>query len=170
MFEKLSFSARRVIFGARREAGRLGANYIEPEHILRGLLLEDQCDWAQAMAGNSGERPIGLPSNESPPPPFFTAECAAALRRMLPESAQGAPKPDSEDMPLAAASQQVLASAFAHAETPPVTLLHLLWALLCDEQDSVAILLKANGVTAEQVDSAIRNRSSASALIPPSLI
>jgi ATP-dependent Clp protease ATP-binding subunit ClpA len=158
MFERFSESASRVIFGARIVAVRLGANYIEPEHILRGLLAEDQGDWLQAMSSHFGEQPIWFAAKEPRPLSFFTAECAGTLRRMLPESLVGAPKPDTEDMPLAAASKQVLASAFEHTGSSRVTLLHILWGLLSVEQDAAAILLKTNGVTAEQVDSAIRNR------------
>jgi ATP-dependent Clp protease ATP-binding subunit ClpC len=41
MFERYNEKARRVIFFARYEASRLGASQIEAEHILLGLIRED---------------------------------------------------------------------------------------------------------------------------------
>ncbi len=46
MFNRFSDPALRVIFWARGEAGRLGSEAIEPEHLLLGVLLEDQADSA----------------------------------------------------------------------------------------------------------------------------
>jgi hypothetical protein len=42
MFERYTEHARRVIFFARYEASNLGSDYMEPEHLLLGLLREDQ--------------------------------------------------------------------------------------------------------------------------------
>ena len=42
MFERYTEHARRVIFFARYEASSLGSPYLEPEHLLLGLLREDQ--------------------------------------------------------------------------------------------------------------------------------
>lgn len=42
MFEKYTENARRVIFFARYEASQLGSSAIEPEHLLLGLVREDQ--------------------------------------------------------------------------------------------------------------------------------
>lgn len=41
MFETYTEKARRVIFFARYEAAQFGSPYIEAEHILLGLLRED---------------------------------------------------------------------------------------------------------------------------------
>lgn len=38
MFERYTEEARRAIFFARYEAGCRGAGYIEPEHLLLGIL------------------------------------------------------------------------------------------------------------------------------------
>jgi hypothetical protein len=40
MFERYTEQARRVVFFARYEASRLGSPYIEPEHLLLGVLRE----------------------------------------------------------------------------------------------------------------------------------
>src|SRR5256712_2835602 len=42
MFERYTEKARRVIFFARYEASQFGSPYIEPEHLLLGLLPEDK--------------------------------------------------------------------------------------------------------------------------------
>ena len=42
MFEKYTEKARRVIFMARYEVSEFGAKFIEPEHLLLGLLREDK--------------------------------------------------------------------------------------------------------------------------------
>lgn len=42
MFEKYTEKARRVIFFARYEASQFGSPAIEPEHLLLGLIREDQ--------------------------------------------------------------------------------------------------------------------------------
>ena len=42
MFEKYTEKARRAIFFARYEASMFGSPYIEPEHLLLGLLREDK--------------------------------------------------------------------------------------------------------------------------------
>ena len=45
MFERYTEKARRVIFFARYEASQLGSPYIEPEHLLLGMLREDRAVW-----------------------------------------------------------------------------------------------------------------------------
>jgi hypothetical protein len=42
MFERYTEKARRLVFFARFEASRYGSSYIETEHLLLGLLREDQ--------------------------------------------------------------------------------------------------------------------------------
>jgi ATP-dependent Clp protease ATP-binding subunit ClpA len=42
MFERFTEKARRVIFFARYEASGFGAAYVEPEHLLLGLIREDK--------------------------------------------------------------------------------------------------------------------------------
>lgn len=42
MFERYTEKARRVVFFARYEASQFGSPYIEPEHLLLGLLREDK--------------------------------------------------------------------------------------------------------------------------------
>ena len=152
MFERYSEPARRVVFWARAEAGRMGSQAIEPEHLLLGLLAEDQGDSARAMAGHVQVR-------TPPPEPFFSAELAGKLRQAVAASTQpGQPKPEVVDMPVAEGTQRALIAAQERAGDSTVNLLHILSALISDPENSVRGLLKSNGVTVEQVNEAIRAR------------
>src|ERR1700720_1598506 len=111
MFDRFSEPARRVVFWARIEAGRVGAEAIEPGHILGGLLAEDQGDWVKVMARGFGEQPLGIAPRGPLPVPFFSGECSGKLRQMLAKSAStGAAIPDDVDMPLAERSQRAIVS------------------------------------------------------------
>jgi hypothetical protein len=158
MFEKFSEPARRALFWARLEAGRTGAGEIELEHLLAGWLVEDQGDWAQMAASHFGEeKPRSVPNPDFPPSRFVSSERAKAIRQVLVEwTITGVPKPHAADMPMGERAQRALVAANQHAGDSTVGLLHLLWGLLSDESSSISILMKSNGITAEQVDHAIR--------------
>jgi ATP-dependent Clp protease ATP-binding subunit ClpA len=160
MFEGFSIPARRVVFWARLEAGRSGSEMIEPEHLLLGLLAEDQGDWVRMMASRLGDRAVP-PAQEaaSSHEPFFSGERVEKLRRMLAESnTPGTPKPDAMDMPLAERSTRALIAAQERAGASMVGLVHVLWGLISDQENSISNLLESNGVTVEQVEDAIRSR------------
>jgi hypothetical protein len=145
MFERFSPPALRVLFWARAEAGRLGSDWIEPEHLLLGVLAEDQRDWMQALPRLAGKRSIGVESDSTPvPAQFFTADSASKLRQILTASA-GRPKLDAVDMPLAERSKQVLAVTAKRAEGGTIGLLHILWGLLTDANSSVSDVLNPLG-------------------------
>ena len=156
MFQRMSPPARRVLFWARAEAGRLGSDWIEPEHLLLGLLAEDQRDWMKSIPMVTGERNIGIENDPAPtPPPFFPAETAAMLRQILTASA-GPPKADMVNMPLATRSQHVLVATAENAERHTITVLDILRGLMTDTP--VANVLTSVGVGIAQVDDAIRNQ------------
>jgi hypothetical protein len=156
MFERFSRPALRVLFWARAEAGRLGSDWIEPEHLLLGVLAEDQRDWARAIPTLGSERSIGFEADPTPAPaPFFTAACASKLRQILTAPA-GKPKMDALDLPLAKRSKQVLAATAKRDEGGTIGLLHILWGL-SDADNSVSAILKSVGVTVDQIDEAIRS-------------
>jgi ATP-dependent Clp protease ATP-binding subunit ClpC len=158
MFERFSRPALRVLFWARAEAGRLGSDWIEPEHLLLGVLAEDQRDWMQAIPRLAGKRSISVESDSTPAPaPFFTADCVSKLRQILSASA-GRPKLDAVDMPLAKRSKQVLAATAQRADGRNIGLLHILWGLVSEADNSVSDVLKSVGVTVDQIDSAIRSQ------------
>jgi len=157
MFRWLSEPALRVVFWARGEAGRLGSEAIEPQHFLLGLLIEDEGESVRAAASLLGIQTI---ANPQPERPFFRRETAGKLRLILEESAVlGAPKPDNVDMPVAERAQWALRAAAEHAGIAKVQLLHILWGLLSDKESSVGNLLNAHGVTVEQIEDAIRDKS-----------
>src|ERR1700678_1125418 len=56
MFDRYTQEARRVILFARYEAGNYGSQYIETEHLLLGLLGEDQAS-AKWFPGESNVEP-----------------------------------------------------------------------------------------------------------------
>ncbi len=157
MFETFSESARRVVFWARRDAGWSGSEFVEPEHLLQGLLAEDQRDWVRAMG--SIDETMAMQNVAAPSRPFFSGEQAEKLRQMMAESGSPAvPKPDTMDMPLAPSAKRALEAAQENAGSSTVNLLHLLLALSSDEQSSVCNLLKLSGISTEQIRDAIRNQ------------
>jgi hypothetical protein len=49
MWQRFTERARRVVFFAREEAARLGENYVGTEHLLLGLVREDDCVAARIL-------------------------------------------------------------------------------------------------------------------------
>src|ERR1051326_1211363 len=98
MFERYTEKARRVIFFARYEGSQAGAEEIEPQHLLLGLVRED--------------------------PPLlthFVTNGKTSVERMRAEIArhlgprERIPSPLTVEMPLASATKHVL--HFAHEES-----------------------------------------------------
>src|SRR5438034_5959660 len=50
MWQRFTERARRVVFFAQEEAGRLGENYVSTEHLLLGLIREDDSVAAKILA------------------------------------------------------------------------------------------------------------------------
>ena len=156
MFERFSIPAGRILFLARAEAGRMGSDWIEPEHLLLGVLAEDQRDWMQAIPAMAGENRIILPEDPAPAPaPFFTPDCAAKLRQMLAASA-GTPKWGMLDVPLAQRSKCVLVATAEQSERWRINLLDVLRGLMTDH--TVGEVLRSVGITLGQIDDAIRKQ------------
>ena len=156
VFERFSPPVRRVLFWARWEAGRLGSDWIAPEHLLLGLLAEDQRDWMQAIPAMAGEDRIFFPEDQAPvPAPFFTPDCAAKLREILTASV-GTPKADAVDMPISDRSKHVLSATAECSARRYITLLDLLGGLMTDP--TVSEVLRSVGITIGQIDDAIRKQ------------
>ncbi len=95
MFERFTDPARKVLVLAQEEAGLLGHNFIGTEHILLGLVLEDEGVAAKALQSlavsleatrekiEQMSRPSGLPASGSPP---FTPRAKNVLERALREA------------------------------------------------------------------------------------
>ena len=131
MFERYAEKARRVIFFARYEASIFGSPYIEPEHLLLGLLREDK-DLAFQF----------LP----------THAVAETIREQIEAgTTMGKKISSSLDLPLNADSKRVLAFAAEEAPIGEIGTAHLLLGILRLETHFAAEILHAYGLSLESV-------------------
>ncbi len=132
MFERYAEKARRVIFFARYEASQLGSPYIQPEHLLLGLLREDRDLALQFL-------------------PVYAA--SEAIRKQIEARITKHEKiSTSVDLPLDAGSKTIL--AFAAEEAPvsgEIGTAHLLIGVLRLETSFAAEILVNNGLSVEKV-------------------
>lgn len=158
MFDKFSISARRVVFWARYEAGRLGFEAIKSEHLLLGFIQEDQGDVPTILRDRGIDRVISpiaaaMPSEKQ----FLDSETAIKFRVEF--SAPGPlndPLASSVDMPLSEDAASALMAGQGHAHGATVGRLHLLWGLLENGESRLARFAVECGVTKELVENAIR--------------
>jgi stage V sporulation protein K len=133
MFEEFTEKARRVIFFARYEASQLGGEYVEPEHLLLGLMREDKALSARFIG---------------------TYTEIESIRKQIVDAMYRAEKlSTSVDLPLSQASESVLGLAGKERMRLGASNLgteHLLLGLL--QQEGVATrLLRERNVSAESV-------------------
>jgi ATP-dependent Clp protease ATP-binding subunit ClpA len=157
MFDLYSDRAKSIIFLTRSIAGRRGAAALEPEHLIEGLVFEDQGNMAEALGVPREHLMAGSPN---PSRSFLSPETAAEiLSRLELASQKSAPIPQSMDMPISRSLDRTLKSAMALKEElkqKSVEPLHLLAAEL--SQDSkTAQILKDVGVTTEAVIAAVQS-------------
>ena len=129
MFELFTENARRVIFFARYEASQYGSPYIETEHMLLGLLREDQ-----ALIG----RFLG--------PTDVAAAIRTEIERQITSRERISP---SVEVPLSHKSKQVLTLAAEESDRlghRHVGTEHLLVGLLRVEGSLAAKLLRERGL------------------------
>ncbi|MBZ5552075.1 MAG: hypothetical protein LAO21_05095 [Acidobacteriia bacterium] len=130
MFERYTEKARRVIFFARYETSHLGAQSIETEHLLLGLLREDSALVRRFLPPSESIEAVHLDVQER------------AARYDLKVST-------SVDLPLTQESKRVLmyaaedAEALSHKE---IDTAHLLLGLLREESCVASEVLRAHGV------------------------
>ncbi len=134
MFERYTEKARRAIFFARFEASGLGGSYIEPEHLLLGLLRADP-----ALAHRV----------------LRSIEAIQSVReRIEAHFPAGEKLPTSADMPLNAECKRVLeyaaeeADRIDHKDIGPE---HLLLGLLREEKCFAAEVLQERGLSIGQL-------------------
>jgi hypothetical protein len=135
---------------------------IEAQHLALGFVIQDQGDFGsyfreRDVAG--GAKPLEVVGVAKPKEPFLDAATADKLRAEL--SWLGSleePQPPSGDMPLSEASRAILRAAFNNAKGAQVTPLHLLGAMLDDDNSRVTRCLIENGITPERVEEAIRTQ------------
>jgi hypothetical protein len=135
MFEKYTGTARRVIFFARYEASQFGAQAIEAEHILLGLLREDK----------------GLTNRFFPRPQGSTESIRKEIegRTVVREKVS-----TSVDLPLSQTAKRVLSYAQEESERLQHRYIgteHLLLGLLREEKSLAAEILYARGLRVDTV-------------------
>jgi uncharacterized protein YbbC (DUF1343 family) len=135
MFERYTEGARRVIFLARYESSRVGAQAIEPEHLLLGVAREDKSLLRQFLPNGKG----GIELLRS------------QIERRLPMRER---IPTSVELPLAPESKRVL--HYAHEESDRlqdrhIGTEHLLLGLMREERSTAAQVLDELGVRLDAV-------------------
>jgi ATP-dependent Clp protease ATP-binding subunit ClpC len=142
MFERYTEKARRVIFFSRYEASEFGSSYIEPEHLLLGLMRENTVPFVDEAKKFE-----------------LRAELAGELPR-------GKRIPTSVDLPLSTASKRVLAYGAEEAEQMSEQHIqpgHLVLGILRIEDTLARRLLLRRGITIERVrDSLMHSQGTAS--------
>jgi hypothetical protein len=145
MFERYTEKARRTIFFARYEASQFGAQAIEAEHILLGLLRDDK-QLAQHIFST----------------PYSEIE---AIRKAIEATDPWREKISaSVDLPLSAAAKRVLSYAADESDRlgdRHIGTEHLLLGILREDSSLAARLLAEHGVTAEKVIAAVTDAARA---------
>jgi hypothetical protein len=130
MFERYTEKARRAIFFARLEAIQFGSSYIEPEHLLLGLMHPS----------------VG---------PGFPAITFDAIRAEIERmTLRGVPSPTSVDLPVSSAVKRALRRAEKEANESgqeAIGIEHLLLGLLAEDDSIVPGILQKHGIDRESV-------------------
>ncbi|MBV9268047.1 MAG: hypothetical protein JO061_17905 [Acidobacteriaceae bacterium] len=142
MFERYEESARRVIFFARYETSTLGGDYIEPEHLLLGLLRE--CQVIKSM---------------------FPGGAIESLRRELEQRSRNEiHHQTSVDIPLSNGAKRVLAYGAEEAERMNdrmISCAHLAAGILREPETFASQWLVGQGVTLERLRETMINKMQA---------
>ncbi len=153
MFERYTEKARRLIFFARYEASQSASPAIEPEHVLLGLLHENE------------DLLVKLTSLPDP---------SGALRKSVEHRVPPAQMiSTSVELPLALGTKGVLmkaheeSDALGHRHIGPE---HLLLGLFADSESLAAEALQASGITAERIRNLIDVGESKTTVPEPTLL
>ncbi len=128
MFERYTEKARRAIFFARYEASQFGSRFITLEHLLLGLLREDE--HLRKTLGTTRAEAVRQ----------YIVDHSPTFERSISTSA---------DLPVDVACRNVLSQAAEEADLLAHRLImpsHLVLALLCNEQSVAAEALRAQGI------------------------
>jgi len=134
MFERYTEEARRVVFFARYEASQFGSPYIETEHLLLGLLREDNALAKRFLRSQANYEMIRK-----------QIEAQTTAREKVSTSV---------DLPLTHECKRVLAFAFEEAlrlGDAHIGTVHLLLGLLREQDCVAARILVAEGVSLNAV-------------------
>jgi len=137
------------------DAGKRGATALEPSDLLEAIINEDQGKLARRFAGS-----VTRSGTMREPEPFFSTEVATqvllGLNKILP---QHEPIAVSVDMAMSANLEGILNTATSlakelqHSEVQP---LHLVAAILAEENSRPAEILKEAGISRDTVIRALR--------------
>ena len=147
-----STQAMQALAAARLKAGQRGAGAIELGDLLLGLIVADQDLWATMLPEmREGDRLIGSP----PHTPFFSTEVASKLlngiEAVLPRSepvGHTIEVPLSHEVQLAFDEAERIQKTFLQRQIEP---LHLLAAVLAQEESQCVKLLLTEGITKELI-------------------
>jgi hypothetical protein len=155
--EHFSHRSKMIICLTRKDAGSRGAAAIEVADLLQAITNEDQGELAKRFVGSVTQSgPLQAPSA------FFSAEAASKvllrLRSILP---QRDPVADSADMTMSPGLERILNAAATlagelhHNQVQP---LHLVAAILAEENSGPAEILKEAGISREGVIQALQSQ------------
>ena len=139
MFDRFTSRALRVLFYARSQVSQLGSSAVEPEHILLGMLDDDEGLGSRILARTGG--PLD--------------DLRRDIVRRLPK---GETISESDDIPFSTSCERVLQYAAEEADRllhKAVGTEHLLLGLLREERGVAAEVLAARGLRIEAVREAI---------------
>ena len=154
MIDAFSMRAKQIVFAARFSAGERGANVINVEDFLLGLVLEDQGMLEKHLFSKLDDGHGTFLSMAPSHLPFFSQEEAKNLVTIEALQAQSKPIGLSAEIPLSPALERAFGSAkdfqitFHHSQIEP---LHLLAGILTEESSQSAKLLQEFGITREKV-------------------
>jgi ATP-dependent Clp protease ATP-binding subunit ClpC len=134
VFERYTLEARRVIFFARYEASEWGSAYLEPEHLLLGLLREARPLLDTLLSSGAG---------------------VEALKRSIEATlSRGEKIPTSVDLPLAHASKRILAYGAEEAErlaSKHIGPEHIVLGMLREDESQVTKMLNSYGLSVDEL-------------------
>jgi len=158
MFDGYSIRAKQVLFLARLESGARGAEMLELDDLLTGLMIEDQNVIPSALAkpGLEGQF-MDSPEHHPFLPPDTATNVLEKIHQLHPRSQ---PIPHSTDMPISSDFGEILAGASQlrkELQSKEVTPLHLLAVTLRRSHGEIGIdPLRDAGITEEKILEAIR--------------
>jgi excisionase family DNA binding protein len=145
MWQRFTERARKVVFYAQEEAGKWGENFVGPEHLLLGLVREDD-----NMAGRILDR-LGV--------------SLEAVRKGVQARLQPSESGTGRDMQLTPAAKQVVDGAYKEARQLDDNYIgaeHLLLAMLREQVGVAPEVLTQLGVTPEGVHEQLQHIKAAS--------
>ena len=159
MFDSYSIRAKQVLFLARLESGARGAEMLDLDDLLTGLIIEDQNTIPSTLArlGMDGQF-MDSPEHHAFLPPDTATSVLENIHQSHPRSQ---PIPQSTDMPISSSLGEILAAASEltkQLQSKEVTPLHLLAVMMRRSNSGIEVLRYA-GITEEEVLKVIRKEN-----------